>query len=176
MTFMQWSLVTNAARLAAQAHAGQLRHDGTPYMQHPARVAVLLARAGGDDELVAAGFLHDVIEDCDVDWDDIEATCSENVANWVAAMTKDMRQPEAPREAAYKQQLMDGPWQGRAVKLADQIDNYTNASNQARTKVRPKAQWALEIASEDQGEVSVSLRAQLHGIVSEPVQAGAVDH
>jgi (p)ppGpp synthase/HD superfamily hydrolase len=165
MAVMQWNLVTVAARMAAQAHAVQKRHDGTPYMQHPARVAVLLARAGGDDELVAAGFLHDVIEDCDLDWDDIEEACNEHVANWVAAMTKDMRQPEAAREVAYKQQLIDGPWQGRAVKLADQIDNYTNASERARDKVRPKAQWALEIASDDDNEVTALLRAQLEAIV-----------
>ena len=57
-----WNIVVRAASLAAKLHDGQVRKDGTPYFQHPARVATILARAGADDELVAAGFLHDVIE------------------------------------------------------------------------------------------------------------------
>lgn len=161
-----WSLVTAAGALAASAHAGQERHDGTPYMQHPARVAVLLAQAGADESLIAAGFLHDVIEDSTVDWDEIEDVCNADVADWVAAMTKDMRMPEEPREAAYKQQLIDGPWQGRAVKLADQIDNYTNATGKAVDKALPKAQWAFEIAADDTESVIVALRDRLNGFLS----------
>ncbi len=162
-----WSLVTRAAALSASAHEGQLRKDGTPYAQHPARVAVLLARAGADDALVAAGFLHDVIEDSTVDWDEIEATCSTAVANWVAAMTKDMRMPEAPREAAYKQQLIDAPWQARAVKLADQIDNLTNATPAMLDKTAGKARWALEIAAGDDDPVMLQLRSVLEAALSD---------
>jgi len=161
-----WQLVTDAAALAAKAHEGQVRHDGTPYMQHPARVAVLLAQAGAGEALIAAGFLHDVIEDSTVDWDEIEEVCNTNVANWVAAMSKDMRMPEAPREAAYQQQLADGPWQGRAVKLADQIDNFTNASPHARSKIEPKAQWALDIAIDDEAPVIMWLRDRLTPLLS----------
>ena len=161
-----WSIVTAAGALAASAHEGQERHDGTPYIQHPARVAVLLAQAGADEALIAAGFLHDVIEDSTVDWDEIEEVCNADVANWVAAMTKDMRMPEEPREVAYKQQLIDGPWQGRAVKLADQIDNFTNASERTVDKVLPKAQWAIEIAAEDTEPVIVALRDRLTGFLA----------
>ena len=161
-----WSIVTAAGALAASAHTGQERHDGTPYIQHPARVAVLLAQAGADDALIAAGFLHDVIEDSTVDWDEIEEVCNADVADWVAAMSKDMRMPEEPREAAYKQQLIDGPWQGRAVKLADQIDNFTNATGRAVEKVRSKAQWAIEIAADDTESVIVSLRDRLNGFLT----------
>ena len=161
-----WQLVTDAALIAANSHEGQQRHDGTPYVQHPARVAVLLAQAGGSEALIAAGFLHDVIEDSTVDWDEINEVCNADVANWVAAMTKDMRMPEAQREAAYQQQLAEGPWQGRAVKLADQIDNLTNASPKARLKVQPKAQWALDIATTDDAPVIVWLRDRLTALLS----------
>jgi len=161
-----WQLVTDAATLAARAHDGQTRHDGTPYMQHPSRVAVLLAQAGAGEALIAAGFLHDVIEDCTVDWDEIEERCNADVADWVAAMTKDMRMPEAAREADYRQQLVDGPWQGRAIKLADQIDNFTNASERTTSKLRPKAQWALDIAIVDDEQVIAWLRARLTALLA----------
>ena len=161
-----WSLVTEAAALAAAAHEGQQRHDGSPYVQHPARVAVLLAQAGADESLIAAGFLHDVIEDATVDWDEVEERCSAEVADWVAAMTKDMRMPEAPREVAYKQQLIEGPWQARAVKLADQIDNFTNAARDRVDRVRPKAQWAVEITADDVEPAVVALRARLAALLA----------
>lgn len=161
-----WGLVTAAGAMAARAHEGQVRHDGTPYVQHPARVAVLLAAAGADDALIAAGLLHDVIEDSTVDWDEIAEACSADVADWVAVMTKDMRIPEDEREALYKQQLIDGPWHGRAVKLADQFDNFTNAADDALAKVRPKALWALEIAANDSAPVIVALRLRLEAAMA----------
>lgn len=162
----QWHLVTEAAAMAARAHEGQTRHDGTPYVQHPARVAVLLAHAGADDGLIAAGFLHDVIEDSTVDWDEIDEVFGGDVADWVAVMTKDMRLPEAQREADYKRQLENGPWQGRALKLADQIDNLTNVSDRTLGKVRPKALWAVEIASGDSEPVLVALRERLEAALA----------
>ena len=110
--------------------------------------------------------LHDVIEDSTVDWDEIEEACNADVANWVAAMTKDMRIPEEPREVAYKKQLIDGPWQGRAIKLADQIDNFTNASKRTVDKVLPKAQWAIEIAAGDTEPVIVDLRDRLASLLA----------
>ena len=66
-----WTTVVQAASLAAKLHDGQVRKDGTPYFQHPARVASILARACSKDNLIAAGFLHDVIEDTPADYDDI---------------------------------------------------------------------------------------------------------
>jgi (p)ppGpp synthase/HD superfamily hydrolase len=176
MTTMQhtglqdWKLVTVAAALAARSHEGQRRNDGTPYMQHPARVAVLLGQAGGAEALIAAGFLHDVIEDCDVDWDEVEEACNADVANWVAAMSKDMRMPEALREAAYQQQLADGPWEGRAVKLADLIDNFTNASDGALAKLASKVQWGLDISADDTSPVTVWLRERLTALLMSPTR------
>ncbi|GAA3288468.1 HD domain-containing protein [Nesterenkonia halobia] len=52
-----------AAEIAAQAHAGQADKAGVDYIQHPARVARRLAAAGEDDAVVAAGWLHDTVED-----------------------------------------------------------------------------------------------------------------
>lgn len=166
---IKWDIVTRAAALSAAAHDGQLRDDGSPYAQHPARVAVLLAWAGGDEALIAAGFLHDTIEDCDVDYDDILEACGEDAADRVAEMSKDMRLREDIREPAYKQQLIDGSWRGRAVKLADQIDNWSQGSQcdpSTRDKRREKAVWALEIAQQDTDPVSVRLSDQLRQLLA----------
>ena len=163
-----WNLVMRAASMAAELHGQQVRRDGTPYFQHPARVATLLARAGADDDLIAAGFLHDVIEDTPADHDDLSAGFSEAVADWVAVMSKDHRLPEGIREPAYKQQLIEGPWQGRAIKLADQIDNFTASMKKGKDPSRKRvsaAEWAIEIAEGDDEPVILALRGTLVSII-----------
>ncbi|HUR27951.1 MAG TPA: HD domain-containing protein, partial [Planctomycetota bacterium] len=56
-----------ALHVAIAAHAGHSRKgdDSSPYVTHPMHVALMLARFGLDDEVIAAGLLHDVAEDCD---------------------------------------------------------------------------------------------------------------
>lgn len=62
-------LIRKAARFAFDKHRGQVRKgpDKLPYIVHPVEVGVRLTWAGQDEETIAAGFLHDVVEDCDVD-------------------------------------------------------------------------------------------------------------
>lgn len=165
-----WNIVVEAASMAATWHGGQARKDGTPYFQHPARVAALLARAGADDELIAAGFLHDVIEDTPADHDDISSALGNDVADWVAVMSKDHRMPEPVREPAYKLQLQEGPWQGRAIKLADLVDNITASTSGQRQLGRRRleaARWALDISVQDDEPIINELRAMLESIVDD---------
>ena len=56
-------LIGRAYDLAKSLHAGQLRKSGEPYLIHPIAVAVILAQLGMDDETLAGGLLHDVVED-----------------------------------------------------------------------------------------------------------------
>ncbi|HAC63852.1 MAG TPA: (p)ppGpp synthetase, partial [Cyanothece sp. UBA12306] len=60
------SLICRAFNFAYQLHEGQLRKSGEPYIAHPIAVAGLLRDLGGDKSMIAAGFLHDVVEDTDV--------------------------------------------------------------------------------------------------------------
>lgn len=163
-----WSLVCRAAAMAADAHEGHVRKDGTPYIQHPARVATLLAWAGGDEALIAAGYLHDVIEDSPIDYDEILESCGADVADWVSLMSKDMRLREDIREPAYVKQLVEGAWQGRAVKLADQIDNWQDGLWDTATleKRRKKSEWAIEIAQHATEPVLVALRSRLESMLA----------
>src|SRR4051812_15833439 len=139
-----------AASVAARFHQGQVRKDGrTPYIAHPFRVTMTVRDIFGIDDAVAlaAALLHDVIEDTTADYDDLEETFGREVADVVAALTKDMRMEETAREDAYDRQLAAAPWQARAVKLADVYDNLIDClDDQMRTKAMKKAKRAVECA------------------------------
>lgn len=82
-------IIARAARLAALAHAGQTRKfSGEPYIVHPAEVARLVAAAGLDDEVVAAAWLHDTVEDTPVTLHQLRACFGERVAALVEQVTK----------------------------------------------------------------------------------------
>ncbi len=148
------SLWQQASAFAARAHRHQLRRDGrTPYYSHCVRVAMTVALKFGctDDKVLAAALLHDVIEDTQADYDDVLDHFGPEVADLVAAMTKDMRLVESQREPAYDAQLAEGPWEARLVKLADVYDNLSDAETEAaRTKLIGKVQRALQLAEGDE--------------------------
>jgi len=119
-------MVYEAVSFAARAHQGQFRKDGrTPYAAHVMRVCLVVRDVFGiaDPDVLATALLHDTIEDTPTDYDDLAAAFGPRVAEWVGALTKDMRLPEPEREAAYEAVLARSPWQVQAVKLADVYDN-----------------------------------------------------
>ena len=81
-------LVCRAFEFAYQLHKGQMRASGDPYIAHPVAVAGLLRSLGGDSAMIAAGFLHDVVEDTDVTADEIEAHFGIEVRHLVEGVTK----------------------------------------------------------------------------------------
>jgi len=82
------SLLEEAYELADDAHCGPGRRKNTG-IDHPAAVAKLLDEHGFDPEIVAAGFLHDVLEDTDTDPNEIVVRFGPEVGGLVAAMTED---------------------------------------------------------------------------------------
>ncbi len=77
-----------ALSLALDAHKGQKRKSGEPYIVHPILVAVITAAISSDEMMVQAALLHDVVEDTDYELDDIEAMFGEDIAHMVAGLTK----------------------------------------------------------------------------------------
>ena len=74
---------------AEQAHRGQLRKDGTPYITHPLNVAQIVAEELHlDSESIIAALLHDTIEDTDVTHEDIARQFSENNRSFVEGLPK----------------------------------------------------------------------------------------
>ena len=81
-------MVRRAYDYASAAHAGQLRLSGDPYIMHPATVAYTLAEMGFDEHSVAAGLLHDTVEDTDSSIDELDELFGEQVADIVDGVTK----------------------------------------------------------------------------------------
>jgi guanosine-3',5'-bis(diphosphate) 3'-pyrophosphohydrolase len=82
------ALIKRAYEFASQAHQGQLRKTGGPYLEHPLNTAMVLAEFHLDAETLAAALLHDVPEDCGVSLGEIEANFGSQVAKLVDGVTK----------------------------------------------------------------------------------------
>lgn len=140
MRFMK--LLHDAVRFAAKQHRGQER-DGPvplPYITHPLDVMNRLRYAGRveDEAILAAAALHDLVEECDVTFDDLEERFGERVAGLVRELTR--REPTDRETAGMSdEQIADlrSQWlldeiarqspDAQQVKLADRLSNLTAA-------------------------------------------------
>jgi guanosine-3',5'-bis(diphosphate) 3'-pyrophosphohydrolase len=120
-------LVSEAADLAARRHNGMQRkgRGNEPYINHLAEVANLLAVVtdGADAELVAAGWLHDTIEDTPTTPEELAETFGPRVAALVVEVTDDMTLPKAERR---RRQVVDAPKKSpgaKLIKIADKVSN-----------------------------------------------------
>ena len=153
-------LVSEAAELAARRHAGMTRkgRGSEPYINHLAEVANLLATATGgrDAELVAAGWLHDAIEDTATTQAELAENFGERVANLVAEVTDDMRLPKSERR---RLQILDSPGKSasaKLIKIADKISNirariFPNASQEQREELADYLAWAEQVVANLRG-------------------------
>ncbi|WP_019487896.1 RelA/SpoT family protein [Kamptonema formosum] len=82
------ALICRAFKFANELHEGQYRKSGEPYICHPVAVAGMLRYLGGNSAMVAAGFLHDIVEDTDVTLEDIELRFGAEVRQLVEGVTK----------------------------------------------------------------------------------------
>lgn len=121
-------LLKRALDQAAVWHRAQKRkYPGVdvPYMSHLAGVAVTLARHGFDDEVVAAGALHDCIEDAGVTPEELARMFGERVAALVLDVTEaDRTLSWEERKRRYIEHFPRKPWEAQAITLADKIDNF----------------------------------------------------
>jgi guanosine-3',5'-bis(diphosphate) 3'-pyrophosphohydrolase len=81
-------LLRRAYAYAAEKHEGQTRRSGEPYITHPLAVALILTELEMDDATLAAGLLHDVVEDCGVSRDQLASEFGEEIADLVDGVTK----------------------------------------------------------------------------------------
>ena len=149
-------LISEAAELAARRHNGMARkgRGNEPYINHLAEVANLLAAAtdGADAELVAAGWLHDVIEDTDTTREELAPKFSDRVASLVVECTDDMSLPKAERR---RRQVVDAPKKSagaRLIKIADKISNvgariHSDPTTEERSDLADYAGWAEQVVA-----------------------------
>ena len=79
-----------AISFATKAHKEQFRKTdpSLPYIYHPISVGFILLRAGFSDEIVIAGILHDVIEDCGVKPEELKSIFGDKITEWVEAVSE----------------------------------------------------------------------------------------
>ena len=124
----RWTRLADAAALAFQIHADQLR-KGTdiPYVSHLLAVAALVLEHGGDEGQACAALLHDAVEDGGAAWETVIAErFGSRVAGIVRACTDADTQPKPPwraRKEAYLAHLETAPPDALLVSAADKLHN-----------------------------------------------------
>ena len=123
-----------AKEIAHRAHAGQTRRNGEPYINHVARVVLQLETNGADDETVAAGWLHDVVEDCGEDYGILLELFPKETAIAVFRLTRYTGFPYN----LYIEEIKKNPISTQ-VKLADLTDNLRDNDNPSQIERYTKA-------------------------------------
>ncbi|HVG52290.1 MAG TPA: HD domain-containing protein [Xanthobacteraceae bacterium] len=149
-------LVSEAADLAARRHSGMQRkgRGSEPYINHLAEVANLLSIAtdGADAELVAAGWLHDTIEDTGMTRAELATAFGDRVAGIVVEVTDDM---SLPKDARRRKQIENAPHKSppaKLVKIADKISNirariFPTPSREQSEELADYAAWAQKVVA-----------------------------
>jgi GTP diphosphokinase / guanosine-3',5'-bis(diphosphate) 3'-diphosphatase len=96
-------MITRAYEFAKQAHEGQKRASGQPYITHCVAVARILSELNVPPVIIIAGLLHDTVEDTNITLDDLENEFDEDVANLVDGVTKLSNLPQVTRDDLHKQ-------------------------------------------------------------------------
>jgi GTP pyrophosphokinase len=123
------SLVKKAYDFSLQHHSGQKRASGEPYLVHPVEVATVLAEMRLDTTAIAAGLLHDMVEDTSVTPEEIKKEFGEQVAHIVEGVTKITKLEFASREEAQAESVrkmvlaMVDDIRVVLIKLADRLHN-----------------------------------------------------
>jgi guanosine-3',5'-bis(diphosphate) 3'-pyrophosphohydrolase len=145
--------VQRAYKLACEAHSGQFRSSGDPYVSHPIAVASILGSFRMDEDSLSAAMLHDVIEDSGIPKSLIEKKFNKDVANLVDGVSKldqlkISTQTEAQAENFQKMVLaMAKDIRVIVVKLADRLHNMRTLFYLDREKQLRIAKETLEIYS-----------------------------
>lgn len=117
-------IVEQAALLAVRAHATQVRKEAdTPYITHPFMVALILARYGFSETVLAAALTHDVLEDTEVSESELRQAIGEEAFAIVQTVTNDDTLSWEEKKKAYIESVRNGSEEAKAVATADKIHN-----------------------------------------------------
>lgn len=145
------ALLKKAYVFAAQAHQGQTRRSGEPYLSHPLEVAAFLAEMRMDPVTIAAGLLHDVLEDTPVTAAELHQAFGKEVTHLVEGVTKISRLQEASPETRHAESIrkiilaMTDDLRVIFIKLADRLHNLKTLKYLDEAKQRQVAQETLDI-------------------------------
>src|ERR671927_30180 len=140
-------LVARAFRFAADAHEGQQRRSGEPFIRHPWGAAKILADLRQDEQTIAAALLHDVVEEIET----VRSEFGDEIAQLVEGVTKLTRIHFQSREQAeaenYRKMIaaMVGDERVILIKLADRLHNMRAIEYLGKQKQLQKARETLEV-------------------------------
>ena len=145
------NLIKKAYDVAKKKHEGQFRKSGDPYIQHPVEVAYILAKLHAGPDTIAAGLLHDVLEDTDMSKEEMAATFNKDVAEIVDGVTKISKLKYMTKEKAlahnHEKLLLAMAKDIRVilVKIADRLHNMRTIQFHSEEKQKRIAQETLDL-------------------------------
>lgn len=117
-------MIKKAAAFAAKAHEGMVRKGSViPYIYHPMEVALTVAQMTADEEVIAAAYLHDVLEDTPVTAEEIGRQFGPRVLALVQAETEDKSKTWRERKQHTVEHIRQAPREVRLITLADKVCN-----------------------------------------------------
>lgn len=143
--------IRKAYRIASEAHEGQKRLSGEPYIMHPLSVALILASLGMDEASVIAAILHDTVEDTSLTNEEVKKEFGETIAELVDGVTKIGKVPLATKEEQQAENIrkmliaMSRDIRVIIIKLADRIHNMRTLMFKQETRRREIARETIEI-------------------------------
>ena len=147
----QLEVIKQAYLFAKEKHAGQFRKTGEDYIIHPLNVAMILTTIYADYQTIAAGFLHDVLEDCDCTYEEMEEKFGPEITKLVYGVTKLSRihfSTDNEYLIDYYKKIIVGMSEDVRViiiKLADRLHNMRTLWAVPPDRQKVKAREALEI-------------------------------
>lgn len=146
------SMIEKAYETAQKAHGDQCRKSGEPYIVHPLWVAIILANLEMDKETIAAGMLHDVVEDTSVSEERIKKDFGEEVALLVDGVTKLGRLSYSSDKLEVQAENLRKMFLAMAkdirviiIKLADRLHNMRTLQFMTPAKQKEKAKETMDI-------------------------------
>src|ERR1700744_5422156 len=145
------NIIRQAWQFCLEHHRGQQRASGEPYVLHPLEVALVLAEMKLDSTAIAAGLLHDAVEDTPVTTEDIVAKFGEQVAHIVEGVTKIDKIQFANREDRQAENVrkmllaMVSDVRVVLIKLADRLHNMRTLEHLAPERQRAIARETMDI-------------------------------
>lgn len=146
-----FGLIEKAYRFSTKAHEGQERVSGDPYIVHPVEVGCILAELEMDESSIAAGILHDTIEDTPYTYDFIKKEFGTEIAELVQGVTKLTRIPYTTKQEIQAENFrkmflaMAKDIRVIIIKLADRLHNMRTLKFMSKEKQLQKARETMEI-------------------------------
>ena len=117
-------MIKKAAVFAAKAHEGTMRKGSRiPYIYHPMEVALIVAQMTDDPEVIAAAYLHDVLEDTSVTPQEIGEIFGSRVLSLVQAESEDKSRTWKERKSSTIEHLKQAPREVKLLTLGDKLSN-----------------------------------------------------